>query len=84
MHYGWYIVAAGTLCIFSCLGLGRFSLGMLLPSMGQALHLSYAQMGLVSTSNFIGYLTGVLLSSRLILLASRLSIPSPYLIFRIF
>ena len=65
MHYGWYIVAAGTLCIFSCLGLGRFSLGMLLPSMGQALHLSYAQMGLVSTSNFIGYLTGVLLSSRL-------------------
>ena len=65
VHYGWYIVAAGTLCIFSCLGLGRFSLGMLLPSMGQALHLSYAQMGLVSTSNFIGYLTGVLLSSRL-------------------
>lgn len=65
VHYGWYIVAAGTLCIFSCLGLGRFSLGMLLPSMGRALHLSYAQMGLVSTSNFIGYLAGILLSSRL-------------------
>jgi MFS family permease len=65
VHYGWYIVAAGTLCIFACLGLGRFSLGMLLPSMGKALHLSYAQMGLISTLNFIGYLAGVLLSSRL-------------------
>jgi MFS family permease len=64
-HYGWFIVASGTLCIFACLGLGRFSLGMLLPSMGRALHLSYSQMGLISTSNFIGYLAGVLLSSRL-------------------
>ena len=66
VHYGWYIVAAGTLCIFSCLGLGRFSLGMLLPSMGKALHLSYTQMGLISTSNFVGYLAGVLISSRLL------------------
>ncbi len=65
IHYGWYIVATGTFCIFACLGLGRFSLGMLLPSMGRALHLSYSQMGLISTSNFIGYLTGVLISSRL-------------------
>jgi len=65
VHYGWYIVAAGTLCIFACLGLGRFSLGMLLPSMGRALKLSYSQMGLISTSNFIGYLCGVLVSSRL-------------------
>lgn len=65
VHYGWYIVAAGTLCIFACLGLGRFSLGMLLPSMGKALHLSYAQMGTISTSNFVGYLAGVLISGRL-------------------
>jgi MFS family permease len=65
-HYGWYIVAAGTLCIFSCLGLGRFSLGMLLPSMGRTLHLSYTQMGLISTANFIGYLAGVLLSGKLV------------------
>ncbi len=66
IHYGWLIMATGTLCIFSCLGLGRFSLGMLLPSMGEALHLSYSEMGLISTSNFIGYLGGVLISSRLI------------------
>jgi MFS family permease len=65
VHYGWFIVGAGTLCIFACLGLGRFSLGMLLPSMGKALNLSYAQMGLISTSNFVGYLAGVLLGSRL-------------------
>ena len=65
-HYGWRIVAAGTLCIFACLGLGRFSLGMLLPSMGKALHLSYSQMGLISATNFLGYLAGVLISSRLL------------------
>ncbi len=57
-------MATGTLCIFACLGLGRFSLGMLLPSMGKALDLSYSQMGLISTANFIGYLAAVLLSSR--------------------
>lgn len=65
VHYGWLIVTAGTFCIFACLGLGRFSLGMLLPSMGAALHLSYSQMGLISTANFVGYLTGVLISSTL-------------------
>jgi len=64
-HYGWLIMAAGTLCIFACLGLGRFSLGMLLPSMGKALNLSYSQMGFISTANFVGYLAAVLLSSRI-------------------
>lgn len=65
IHYGWYMVAAGTLSIFAGLGLGRFSLGMLLPAMGKDLHLSYSQMGLISTMNFIGYLVAVLLSGRL-------------------
>lgn len=65
IHYGWVIMGAGTLCIFACLGLGRFSLGMLLPSMGKALDLSYAEMGFLSTANFIGYLVAVLLSGRI-------------------
>jgi len=65
VHYGWFVVAAGTLCIFGCLGLGRFSLGMLLPAMGESLGLSYSQMGLISTMNFIGYLVAVLLCGRL-------------------
>jgi len=45
-HYGWLITISGIFCIFACLGLGRFSLGMLLPSMGEALELSYSEMGL--------------------------------------
>ncbi len=69
IHYGWYVVAAGTLCIFAGLGFGRFALGMLLPAMGGSLNLTYSQMGLISTSNFVGYLLAVLvcgyLSSRI-------------------
>jgi len=59
-HYAWVIVATGTLCIFACLGFGRFALGMLLPSMASTLHLSYSQIGFISTGNFIGYLASVL------------------------
>ncbi|MEK6200947.1 MAG: MFS transporter [Desulfobulbaceae bacterium] len=65
IHYGWFIMATGTLCLFASLGLGRFSLGMLLPSMGDALHLSYTQMGLIGTLNFIGYLIAVLLCGKI-------------------
>jgi MFS family permease len=59
-HYAWIIAGVGFLTVFACLGLGRFSLGMLLPSMGNSLSLSYAEMGFISTSNFIGYLFAVL------------------------
>jgi MFS family permease len=59
-HYGWVIVATGTLCIVACLGFGRFSLGMLLPSMASTLKLTYSQIGFISTGNFIGYLASVL------------------------
>ena len=61
-HYGWVIVCTGTLCILGCLGLGRFALGMLLPSMASTLELTYAQMGFISTINFLGYLVSVLVS----------------------
>jgi MFS family permease len=64
IHYGWVIVATGTLTIFACLGLGRFALGMLLPSMGASLGLSYAQLGLVGTANFVGYLAAVLAAGQ--------------------
>ena len=63
VHYGWYVVAAGTLCIFASLGFGRFALGMLLPAMAESLNLTYSQMGLISTSNFVGYLLAVLFCS---------------------
>ncbi len=68
-HYAWVIVATGTAVIMACLGFGRFALGMLLPSMASSLSLSYAQIGYVSTGNFIGYLASVLLCASL---ASRL------------
>ena len=65
IHYGWVIMVTGTLCLFASLGLGRFSLGVLLPSMGRDLQLSYLQMGLIGTLNFVGYLIAVLLCGRL-------------------
>lgn len=58
-HYGWVIVFTGTLTIVACLGLARFAFGMLLPSMSEALHMSYDEMGLLGTANFAGYLTAV-------------------------
>jgi fucose permease len=60
-HYAWIIVFTGMLCIFACLGFGRFALGMLLPSMASTLGLSYSQIGFISTGNFLGYLASVLL-----------------------
>ncbi|MGV1097958.1 MFS transporter [Thiovibrio sp. JS02] len=65
LHYGWHVVWAGTFCIFACLGLGRFALGMILPAMGENLSLSYSEMGLIGTVNFAGYLIAVLFCGTL-------------------
>ncbi len=66
IHYGWLVVLAGVLTIVAVLGLGRFSLGMLLPSMDADLGLGYGRMGFIGTGNFCGYLLGVLMSSTLV------------------
>ena len=66
VHYGWFIALTGMAVLFSCLGLGRFSLGMLLPSMGISLNLSYSQMGIISTGNFIGYMISVVLAGMIV------------------
>ncbi len=66
VHYALVIILAGILTVFACLGMGRFALGMLLPSMGADLSLSYAQMGVISTGNFVGYLSGVLICGALV------------------
>ncbi|THB73397.1 MAG: MFS transporter [Desulfobacteraceae bacterium] len=65
LHYAWVIALTGTAVLFACLGLGRFSLGMLLPSMGSSLNLSYSQMGLIGTGNFVGYMISVLLAGMI-------------------
>jgi MFS family permease len=62
LHYGWIIVFTGIAILFACLGLGRFAIGMLLPSMGLSLGLTYSQMGFIGTGNFIGYMVSVLFS----------------------
>lgn len=59
-HYGWIILATGVAVMLACLGLGRFAIGMLLPSMGSSLNLNYGQMGAISTCNFGGYMLSVL------------------------
>ena len=66
VHYGWVIVAVGGFVLFSCLGLARFAYTMILPGMRTGLSLSYDRMGIISTANFIGYLTAVILSPVLI------------------
>jgi MFS family permease len=63
LRYHWIIALTGMAVTFACLGLGRFSLGMLLPSMGLSLDLNYAQMGLIGTGNFVGYMSSVALAS---------------------
>jgi len=65
VSYRWVIVFAGVCGLFASLGIGRFALGMLLPAMGEALDLSYAEMGIVGTINFCGYLLAVLLCGKL-------------------
>ncbi len=65
-HYGWVITVACTICVAVSLGFGRFALGMLLPAMGEALPLDYAQMGFISTGNFIGYTIGVVAAAWVI------------------
>lgn len=65
LHYGWVIASLGVLVSMCVLGIARFAFGMLLPSMGEGLALSYGQMGMISTVNFIGYLVGALVCSRI-------------------
>ncbi|MEK9723761.1 MAG: MFS transporter, partial [Rhodospirillaceae bacterium] len=65
-HYGWAVAAACMLTVLVSLGFGRFALGMLLPAMGAALPLSYAEMGFVSTGNFIGYTLGVMAAGQVV------------------
>ncbi len=65
-HRAWVIAFTGTLCIFACLGFGRFALGMLLPSMASTLKLTYSQIGFISTGNFLGYLAAVLFCSHIV------------------
>ncbi|HEX2965766.1 MAG TPA: MFS transporter, partial [Syntrophorhabdaceae bacterium] len=55
-HYAWVITFTGTLVLLISHGFGRMSYSILLPPMKEALGLTYTQLGLIGTGNFIGYL----------------------------
>jgi len=65
-HYGWVIVATGSLVLFSCLGLARYAYTMLLPGMQGSLGFTYDRMGYIGTANFVGYLLAVVVAPVLI------------------
>ena len=57
IHYGWIVMAMGMLTAIGAHGFGRMAYTLILPSMKDGLHFTYAQLGLLGTGNFIGYLT---------------------------
>lgn len=56
MHYAWIIALTGTLVLILSHGFGRMSYSVILGNMQEGLSLSYTQIGLIGTGNFIGYL----------------------------
>ena len=57
IHYGWIVMAMGMLTTTGAHGFGRMAYTLILPSMKDGLQFTYAQLGLLGTGNFIGYLT---------------------------
>jgi len=53
-------IAAAFLIICGCIGLGRFGFGMILLNMQESLLLTTAQIGFISSANFVGYIFGVI------------------------
>lgn len=68
-HYGWVILAMGTLVVFASVGLARFGYTMLLPSMQSGIGMDNTDAGILATANLIGYLVFALAGGAL---ASRL------------
>jgi sugar phosphate permease len=56
LHYGWIVIFTGLLVTIGAHGFGRMSYTLILPAMKDGLQFNYAQLGLLGTGNFIGYL----------------------------
>lgn len=65
VHYGWLVLAMGTLAVFGALGLGRFSYSMILPNMQADLGIDNGQSGLLATTGLIGYLALAIIGGAL-------------------
>ena len=57
IHYGWIVMGMGMLTTIGAHGFGRMAYTLILPAMKDGLHFTYAQLGLLGTGNFIGYLS---------------------------
>lgn len=57
VHYGWIVIFMGLLTTIAAHGFGRMAYTIILPAMKDGLHFDYTQLGLLSTGNFIGYLS---------------------------
>jgi len=57
-------LASGMLIVFSCLGLARFSFGMILPNMQIDFDMNATQAGIVGSANFLGYFIGLFIVSK--------------------
>lgn len=59
LHYGYIVLAVASLALITALGFGRFAYSLILPGMKEGLSLNYTQMGLLGTTNMIGYMVAV-------------------------
>lgn len=64
-HYGWLVLAMGTLAVLGALGLARFGYAMLLPNMQADLGMDNSQAGLLATLSLLGYLALAIIGGAL-------------------
>lgn len=65
VHYGWIVLAMGMLTTIGGHGFGRMAYTVILPAMKEGLQFTYAELGLLGTGNFIGYLTSAMIGGIL-------------------
>lgn len=61
----WLLVTAGALALFIAMGVGRFAYTPILPWMQRQTHFSNAVAGYLASSNYFGYLLGVVLAGSM-------------------
>lgn len=66
IHRGWIVLLITVLNVFACLGLARFSFGVILPFMKEGLPLTYTGTGLVASAVFFGYLISAVFAGSMV------------------